>query len=333
MAQQGKMTQLALPTGYQVEKVRTLKQTIQDIQHKFEKIKLDFQKVLEDPNTESWLVPPEDVSYSNQPRYTSTQNNAITTEGIFRGATVAVKRLNLEKSKPEDNDAILKEIHIMTQIRHPNIVQFIAATYNAQVGHIIITELLEIPFKSPCDTEQVRSILRDLAKALDYLHRQKEPIIHRDVKPENLYLISRVIDQLTWTAKLSGFGSAIFAKDANTLPSKADEEETEYTAPEPNQSTSTKSDVYSFGVIMKNYPDHKIRRFRGWGEVTYSRDNYDYDYEHETYRSDFLHRRFYDNSRLRRTWSWDDIANSCATCDPRERPTMSQVLEQLKSLV
>ena len=239
-------------------------------------------------------MPSEQVSYTQHTP--STQNLTITTKGTFRGLTVAVKRLNQQSRQDTDRDVILEEIRIMSQIRHPNVIQFIAATANEKAEIMIVTEFIETSLNS-LDTYRRREfnigqIMKDVALALVYLHTHRVPIIHRDVRPENILLLQLANDR--WMAKLSGFGSAIFAQDANT-PYEISPEARPYIAPEAQRISSqqtTKIDVYSFGMVMQKYEN--TQRFR------YSR-------------------------RLRYS-----LTMSCLSYSPRDRPNMNAILEQFE---
>ena len=96
------------------------------------------------------------------------------------------------------------------------------------------------------------SIFKDIALALHYLHKFREPLIHRDLTPPNVLL--KTIADNKYIAKVSDFGSSNLAKDAIT----AGEGAIIYTAPEsfpvaPNQpqpKQTVKIDSYSFGILL-----------------------------------------------------------------------------------
>ena len=241
-------------------------------------------------------MPSEQVSYT---QHTPSQNLTITTKGTFKGATVAVKRMNQQSRQETDRDVILEEIRIMSQIRHPNVIQFIAATANEKAEIMIVTEFIETSLNS-LDTYRRREfnigqIMKDVALALVYLHTHRVPIIHRDVRPENILLLQLANDR--WMAKLSGFGSAIFAQDANT-PYEIRPEARPYIAPEAQTRSSqqtTKIDVYSFGMVMQKYESLiNTQRFRYSTRPRYS------------------------------------LTMSCLSYSPRDRPNMNAVLEQFE---
>ena len=64
-------------------------------------------------------------------------------EGTFRGQQVAVKCLHDMIRSPKVVEIMCKEIAIMAQVRHPNLVLLIAAVMDTKNSPLIITELLE----------------------------------------------------------------------------------------------------------------------------------------------------------------------------------------------
>jgi len=98
----------------------------------------------------------------------------------------------------------------MAQVRHPNLVLFIAAVLNDRTGPMIITEILDTNLRTAYEENRLGSnkvrIFQEIASALNYLHLHREPIIHRDVSTPNVLL--QTVANNVWKAKLSDFGSA-----------------------------------------------------------------------------------------------------------------------------
>ena len=184
-----------------------------------------------------WEVPRSDVILDMQ-RILGTGGWGYVVEGRFRGQTVAVKCLHDLIREPAFTAVIRREIDIMTQLRHPNLVLLIAAVIDEEAP-LIITELLDLSLRRAYERNRLDtgehcklSIFRDVASALNYLHLHHHgPIIHRDVSSANVLLESRPRGQ--WRAKLSDFGSAKLAREATTTGPGA----AVYSAPEVRRDT------------------------------------------------------------------------------------------------
>ena len=192
-------------------------------------------------------------------------------EGEFRRKTVAVKCLHEEIVAQQTLERVHREICTMAQVRHPNIVLFIAAVLDDQGPPLIISELLDSNLRAAYTqkflngTEEKMGILRGVACALNYLHKLHEPIIHRDIGAPNVLLAATRNGK--WIPKLSDFGSANLASRSHTLGEGAiiyAAPETFPKLPKPSLHNShpqtTKIDVYSFGiltgeVLMEELPD------------------------------------------------------------------------------
>ena len=206
---------------------------------------------------EFWQVSPEEVVI-HEDQIVGRGGWGYVAKGTFRGASVAVKRMHQAILYASTLERIRREVRTMAQIRHPNLVLFIAAILSEQTGPMIVTELLDTSLRSAYEDKQIgankRKIFEDVSLALVYLHGQREPIVHRDVSSANVLLVSQPNDK--WLAKLSDFGSANLARYATTPGEGA----IVYTAPEayplpptsptPQPPQTTKIDVYSFGVLM-----------------------------------------------------------------------------------
>ena len=264
-------------------------------------------------------------------QFKTVSRNEVTIEGqIGRGAwgvvakgkvghqSVAVKwpHPDLLKQFPNIINRLRREVAIMAQVRHPNLVRFIAAVFDEAAEQLrespmIITELLDTNLRSAYQEGRVQrtdylTILRDIAYALHYLHGLQQPIIHRDVSSPNVLLQAQ--PKGGWLAKISDFGSANLAKLSQTPGEGA----IIYTAPEAFPHTNphtqpppmtTKIDVFSYGILtcevitcQPPYPSNyhaMLRQVKGqWGAM-YS------------------------------------LIVSCTDPDPLKRPTMADVLDKL----
>ena len=111
---------------------------------------------------------------------------------------VAVKHFYPNIMSKQNLLRLKREMRMLALIRHPNLLQFIAAVFDEKEDHerkppYIITELLDMSLRSAYEkallpNRSVLSIFQDTARALDYLHRRHEPIIHRDVSSGNVLL-------------------------------------------------------------------------------------------------------------------------------------------------
>lgn len=156
-----------------------------------------------------------------------------------------------------------REMRMLALIRHPNLVQFIAVVFNEQEdvrrsAPYIITELLDTSLRLAYENNEVPkenmiTIFSDTARALDYLHRRHEPIIHRDVNSANVLL--KRLPNGRWLGKVSDFGSANLAREAYTMNEGA----IIYCAPEAftdkgntraDVALTPKVDVYSYGIML-----------------------------------------------------------------------------------
>ena len=203
---------------------------------------------------ELWELPREEVNISNT--ILGTGGWGYVARGTFRGQTVAVKCLHRGILSPQNEGRVRREISIMSQVRHPNLLLLIGAVLTVEgAGPLIVTELLDRSLRSAYEGGMLEErskvpVLRDVASALTYLHSHNHtPIIHRDVSSANV-LLEYTRPEIQWKAKLSDFGSANLSHLATTPAEGA----AVYSAPEvstDNRSRQTvKIDVYSFGVLM-----------------------------------------------------------------------------------
>ena len=202
---------------------------------------------------ELWELPREEVHVSRD--LLGTGGWGYVARGTFRGQSVAVKCLHRAILSPQNQDRLRREISIMAQVRHPNLLLLIGAVLTAEgEGPLIVTELLETSLRSAYERGALEErskvpVLRDVASALTYLHSHRTPILHRDVSSANV-LLEFIGRERQWKAKVSDFGSANLCQLASTPFEGA----AVYAAPEVSREErsrqTAKIDVYSFGVLV-----------------------------------------------------------------------------------
>ncbi|XP_054205588.1 cyclin-G-associated kinase isoform X39 [Homo sapiens] len=138
-------------------------------------------------------------------------------QDVGSGREYALKRLL--SNEEEKNRAIIQEVCFMKKLSgHPNIVQFCSAASigkeesdTGQAEFLLLTELCKgqlveflkkMESRGPLSCDTVLKIFYQTCRAVQHMHRQKPPIIHRDLKVENLLLSNQ------GTIKLCDFGSA-----------------------------------------------------------------------------------------------------------------------------
>ena len=250
--------------------------------------------------TESWIIERSEVCLTGPTLGEGGWGEVQV--AIFREIKVAAKILRKDIS-PSYHDIFKREIEMASRIRHPNLVQFIAASSDQMV---ILTELMskslhdhlyEHTPKIPPETFRV-SVSLDVAKALHYLHHMKpDPIIHRDISSANVLLECLTAD--TYKAKVSDYGTLNIEKKITTKSPGCPP----YSAPEAQEPSkqSVKMDIFSFGVLVLEqctavFPDKDAR-----ASMIIS---------------------------IKET-KWKDLINKCIHFDPTQRPKMSQIISRL----
>ena len=108
-------------------------------------------------------------------------------------------------------------MEILSRCRHLNIVQFMGATSDDQIP-LLVTELLDRNLRELLEERhlnegEIISLALDVARGLNFMHRSQPPIVHRDVKSDNV-LLKRWDN--SWIAKVSDFGAANFRRQVMT---------------------------------------------------------------------------------------------------------------------
>ncbi|HMI48463.1 MAG TPA: serine/threonine-protein kinase, partial [Gemmatimonadaceae bacterium] len=174
------------------------------------------------------------------------------------GREIVVKVLPPELTYEFSAARFAREIKLAAALQEPHIVPVLSA--GQTVGGLpyftmpyVGGESLRVRIrKGPVPLEESLSILRDVASALAYAHRQG--IVHRDIKPENILLSEG-------TAVVTDFGIAKAVLAARKEGAKGGAEITQpgdnvgtpmYMSPEQAASdpaTDQRADIYAWGVV------------------------------------------------------------------------------------
>ncbi|KAJ3671063.1 hypothetical protein LUZ60_008489 [Juncus effusus] len=297
------------------------------------------------PTPEHPIVRLKTKKYTKQEIETITDNFATKIGGggfggVFRGTltdgtSVAVKKLS-ETSK-QGLEQFAAEAESLAMLHHRNLVSLLGYCEDdkcvALVYEFMSMGSLEDHIKGNQDFERILGwrerlhVVLEAAQGLDYLHRGGTvPIVHRDVKSNNILLGSNL------EAKVSDLGLArAFQSSTQT--------ETEtlvcgthgYLDPEyfRNGILTKKSDVYSFGVVLLEiitglspiikYPNGDVVNLIHY--ITEKVKQHDI-----TMVAD---RRFQGNYDINSVWKVMELALNCTQETSPPRPTMADVVAQL----
>jgi len=153
--------------------------------------------------------------------------------------------------KPETDEAVLHEVSVMARLDHQNIVE-VLDFFEEDEQYYIVMELLAggdvfdriIDSKSYTEYD-ARKLARFMLETVGYMHSQG--IAHRDIKPQNLLLVSKEDNAMI---KVADFG---FAKRVHTPKSLTSRCGTpSYVAPEILNSMpyDQMCDMWSCGVVL-----------------------------------------------------------------------------------
>lgn len=132
--------------------------------------------------------------------------------------TYAIKCVNRKKLSDEDEAALLDEVGILKNLKHPHIIRlydfFVTPhTYYLVMERMSGGELFDrIVAKAYYNEKEARDVCKILIQAIGYCHLNR--VAHRDLKPENLLLLSEDDDS---AVKIADFGFAKIVKEPNSL--------------------------------------------------------------------------------------------------------------------
>ncbi|KAG1685526.1 hypothetical protein DVH05_018281 [Phytophthora capsici] len=279
---------------------------------------------------------------------------AVVYLGKWRGANVAVKMkavlaalesaADLAEFQHACNVEIQAEAEVMRGLCHPNIVLFMEAGFYR--GSICIVSeycargsLRDVLKQQTPDVKNLNwptklRLALGISHGIQYLHNANPPMIHRDLKSPNV-----LVDD-SWHAKIADFGTLRFSEivssaaqlqSSQTKPRSSAKipvvemtglvGTTRWMAPEVMRGEriyTSKVDIYSLALILWELIE---------GKLPFENTRWNHEVE------DFVLKGVRPNIRadlcpLR----WKLLIVTCWAADPRERPTIQQVINSLQRI-
>ncbi len=119
---------------------------------------------------------------------------ALTTSGPRKGVLFAVKVFTpASREKEEWRQAFMREVHVLRDCDHPAIVKVFDEGTLEDGRPFFVMEYLPDTLSAAMqagklDERAKLSIVMQLLSALDYLSRRDPYVVHRDIKPKNIFL-------------------------------------------------------------------------------------------------------------------------------------------------
>ncbi|CAH2301961.1 serine threonine- kinase WNK4 [Pelobates cultripes] len=176
-------------------------------------------------------------------------------KGLDTETTVEVAWCELQTRKltKAERQRFSEEVEMLKGLQHPNIVRFYDSWKSTVKGQICIVLVTELMTSGTLKTylkrfkEMKLKVLqrwsRQILKGLHFLHTRSPPIIHRDLKCDNIFITGPTGFVKIGDLGLATLKSASFAKSVIGTP--------EFMAPEMYEEKYDEAvDVYAFGMCM-----------------------------------------------------------------------------------
>ncbi|EGC33244.1 hypothetical protein DICPUDRAFT_49056 [Dictyostelium purpureum] len=270
------------------------------------------------------IIEPSEVEYEKQ---IGKGGFGLVHKGRLKdGTVVAIKSLILEGGDEElieKFQEFQREVFIMSSLNHPNVVKLFGLMHNPPrmvMEFVPCGDLYHrlLEKNHPIKWSVKLRIMIDIAKGIEYMQNQNPPIVHRDLRSPNIFLVS-LNEDAPVCAKVADFGlSQQSVHSVSGLLGNF-----EWMAPEAigaqEESYTEKADTYSFAMILYNIytGNHPFDEYKH-GKIKFI----------NMIREENLRPTLPDDmpSRLR------NVIEQCWSGDPKKRPAFSYVVKELEEL-
>ncbi|XP_020600134.1 probable serine/threonine-protein kinase WNK4 isoform X2 [Phalaenopsis equestris] len=169
------------------------------------------------------------------------------------GIEVAWNQVRIDEllQSPENLERLYSEVHLLKSLKHDNIIKFYNSWVDDQKKTInIITELFTSGNlrqyrrkHKNVDLKAIKNWARQILRGLEYLHSHNPPILHRDLKCDNIFINGnhgevKIGDLGLATVMQQPIARSVIGTPEFMAPELYDEEYNEL------------ADIYSFGMCM-----------------------------------------------------------------------------------
>lgn len=198
--------------------------------------------------TQKWYVDHKELNIEAKP-FAQGSNSSVF-NCVWRTSNIVIK--NPKTKKIQILKDLLREIEIWSTLRHPNLVQFLGASFdfNASEFYILMekipgTDLGQLLTRNIAK-DRKRGICKQLIDIVSFLHNCGPPVIFRDLKPDN------VLVDIHFKVKLTDFGLSRFVPTCENFQMTGGTGTVRYMAPEVylNKPYDLRADIYSLGMIF-----------------------------------------------------------------------------------
>jgi tRNA A-37 threonylcarbamoyl transferase component Bud32 len=268
--------------------------------------------------------------------------------GLWNFKKVAIKKFTIDYNKIKNNAKLfyrhknhnltlksiiykfIKEINIISNLRHPNILLYIGASIDQENNFYIVTEyipngnLFDYLHKNNEDYEDVKNnsklnkklkikIAYQIALSIKYLHSRN--ITHCDIKSSNILL------DYDFNIKLSDYGLSQFLNILDFSEKKRGKFGTTHWMPPEimlNNKYQEKSDVFSYGMILYELISGKIP-YKGLSNVQIVGLVADA-------------KRIVDISGIKTDFFLKKLCSQCIMYDIDKRPTFEEIINYFEKI-
>ncbi|XP_057446511.1 leucine-rich repeat receptor-like protein kinase PXC1 isoform X2 [Lotus japonicus] len=256
------------------------------------------------------------------------------------GTVVAVKRLSSmsELSRKE----FLRQMQLLGQIKHENIVEIISFYYLEEQKLIIYEltsdgSLFELLHEGrgagrvSLDWTTRLAIIKDIAKGLAFLHHSlsSHKVPHANLKSCNVIVHQ---DSQGYHSKLTDYGFLPLLKGKKNAEKLAISKSPEFV--KGNKKLSHKADVYCFGIIMLEIITGKVPgQILGVEETTSDLSDWVRTVVNNDWSTDILDLEILaEKERHDGMLELTELALECTDMAPEKRPKMSEVLKRMEEI-